>query len=282
MDMLMQSLWIFPIYSFLGWCLEVIFKAVQSGKFVNRGFLNGSVCPIYGIAAMLLIPILTPVKYHLLLLFFGSVIVASLLELIVGVLLKKCFHTSWWDYSHEPFNIGGYICLKFSLAWGVASVVLLRVIHPPIAEIVSLIPAPLLTALLLVFYGGFIVDVTATVVTVLKFNRDLREISHLAELIRRSSDRMTEGIGAPALRTAERIRESEFAEKAKEQSARIQDTRERLQAKLEDFERLNSLLEKQNAIRSRLLRAFPRMKNLRDGGALQEIKRRIQKRRGQK
>ena len=112
-------LWYFTIYSFLGWCSEVIFATVTTGKFVNRGFLNGPVCPIYGFGMVLVLAILTPVQQSGLALFFGGMILASALELAGGWALKKIFHTTWWDYSDQPFNLGGYICLKFSLAWGV-------------------------------------------------------------------------------------------------------------------------------------------------------------------
>ena len=111
----------FLIYSCLGWCLEVIYAAVTTGKLINRGFLNGPVCPIYGFGMVIVLFALTPLSHNLLLLYLGGVILPSALELVGGWALYKLYHTRWWDYSDYPFNIGGYICLEFSLLWGVGT-----------------------------------------------------------------------------------------------------------------------------------------------------------------
>ena len=136
-----ETFFLFTIYAFIGWCGEVVFAAVRSGKFVNRGFLNGPVCPIYGFGAVIVIRLLTPLQKHLPFLFIGSVFLTSVLEFITGFLLEKIFHTKWWDYSKEPLNLCGYVCFKFSFAWGVACILLMRVLHPFIAQAVSWIPA---------------------------------------------------------------------------------------------------------------------------------------------
>ena len=109
----------FLIYSCTGWCLEVIFAAATTGQLVNRGFLNGPVCPIYGFGMVIVLFTLTPLQDSVLLLYIGGVILPSALELVGGWALYKLYHTRWWDYSDFPFNIGGYICLQFSLLWGV-------------------------------------------------------------------------------------------------------------------------------------------------------------------
>ena len=131
-------LWYFTIYSFLGWCSEVIFATVTTGKFVNRGFLNGPVCPIYGFGMIIVLFTLSPLADNLLLLYIGGVILPSVLELAGGWALYKLYHTRWWDYSDFPFNIGGYICLEFSLLWGVGTVVVMKAVHPVIAGFVEI------------------------------------------------------------------------------------------------------------------------------------------------
>lgn len=278
-NLFIQILWIFPVYSFLGWCLEVVYNSVNTGEFVNRGFLNGAACPIYGLGASFMILSLTPAQDNLFVLYFGSVAIGSLLELIGGFLLKKLFRMSWWDYSNQPLNVGGYICLKFSLAWGVVGVILMRVIHPLILNVADLIPPVPLTIMLTVFYISFAVDVVVTVLAVLKLNRDLREIDRLSELIHKSSDKIAEGIGNTAIQTVDKIKELELTEKTREMAERVQsaveDGREKIQARLEDFEKLNALLNDSGAIRSRLFKAFPRMKNVRNSGALYEMRLRI-------
>ena len=106
-----QLLWYFFIYAFLGWCLEVVFCTVNSGQWVNRGFLNGPVCPIYGVGMCIVLLALEPLVNNTLLLFLGSMVLTSALELATGFVLKKAFRTSWWDYSDHA----RLACLCFSL-----------------------------------------------------------------------------------------------------------------------------------------------------------------------
>ncbi|MFQ9473221.1 MAG: putative ABC transporter permease [Oscillospiraceae bacterium] len=123
-------LWIFFIYAFLGWCTEVSYAALKTGRFVNRGFLNGPVCPVYGFGVVIVLWVLEPLRGNLLLLFLGSVALTSLLEWLTGFVLERLFHQRWWDYSQEPFNLGGYICLRFSIAWGLACLFVVKLLHP--------------------------------------------------------------------------------------------------------------------------------------------------------
>ena len=134
-----EYLWYFVVYAFLGWCSEVIFATLKSGKFVNRGFLNGPVCPIYGFGAVLVIFCLTPIKENVLILFIGSTILTTLLEGFTGFILEKMFHTNWWDYSNEPFNFKGYVCARFSVLWGFACILIVDVFHPLIINLVHLL-----------------------------------------------------------------------------------------------------------------------------------------------
>ena len=108
----------FFIYGFLGWCTEVAFAAWKERTFVNRGFLNGPICPIYGFGVCSVVYLLKPFESNFILLYISSVILVSALEWLTGFLLEKLFHHKWWDYSNEPFNIKGYICLRFSINLG--------------------------------------------------------------------------------------------------------------------------------------------------------------------
>lgn len=101
---LYQILAFFLIYSCLGWCLEVIYAAVSTGQLVNRGFLNGPVCPIYGFGMIIVLFTLSPLADNLLLLYLGGVILPSVLELVGGWALYKLYHTRWWDYSDFPLQ----------------------------------------------------------------------------------------------------------------------------------------------------------------------------------
>lgn len=105
----------FYIYSFLGWLWETCYVSVRKGKLINRGFINGPLCTIYGCGALAVYLILLPVSENLLLLFVGGIVVATALEYVTAVLMENIFHTSWWDYSDKKFNFQGRICLGVPL-----------------------------------------------------------------------------------------------------------------------------------------------------------------------
>jgi len=275
-DTFMQLMWIFPVYSVFGWLLEVVYASTKTGKFVNRGFLNGCICPIYGFGACMIILVLTPVKDNLLLLFFGALLFGSLLELVGGFVLQRLFNIRWWDYSREQFNIGGYVCLKFSLAWGVIGVGLLHIIHPPIAYVVGSLPPVVLAVILAVFYIYFVVDMVVTVVAVKKLSGDLEEITSIARRIRKSSDFIAEEVGSSAIQAARRIEASRLAERSEQIRRRVntaaEDARTKIRTGFEDFERLNTLLNNRGRIRSRLINSFPNMKASRGGITFGEMR----------
>ena len=197
---LYQILAYFLVYSCLGWCLEVVYAAATTGQIVNRGFLNGPVCPIYGFGMVIVLFVLTPFEHSTLALYIGGVILPSALELVGGWALYKLYRSRWWDYSDKPFNIGGYICLEFSLLWGVGTLVMMKAIHPTIAGLVELVP-PFIGFLLMCFlYAVYAADVVVTAVAASDLAREVADItllsSDLRELaaLRRLSQRMLERI----------------------------------------------------------------------------------------
>ena len=105
----------FIIYSFFGWVWETSYVSLKEGEYINRGFINGPFCTIYGAGAISVYLILKPVEQNLLLLFLGGIIVATVLEYFTAVLMESIFHTSWWNYSDKKFNFQGRICLGASL-----------------------------------------------------------------------------------------------------------------------------------------------------------------------
>ena len=169
-----QLLGLFLIYSFLGWCTEVSFVALTRGEVVNRGFLNGPVCPIYGVGMIGVLLTLTPVSGHVPLLFLGGMALCSLVELIGGWILERVFDTRWWDYSKEPFNLGGYICLRFSIAWGLAVTFVVKLVHPALLGLVNWLPHTLGIVLEGVLYVLFLTDLGVTLTAIIGIKRRLR------------------------------------------------------------------------------------------------------------
>ena len=185
---LYQTLAYFLIYSCLGWCLEVVYAAVTTGKLVNRGFLNGPVCPIYGFGMVIVLYALTPLVDNTLLLYLGGVILPSALELVGGWALYKLYRTRWWDYSDYPFNIGGYICLEFCLLWGVGT-------------LVGVI-------LMCILYAVYATDVVATAIAASTLADTLDTMEKLGDSIHAVSDAMTELLGTTAMTADQKMDES--------------------------------------------------------------------------
>ena len=185
---LYQTLAYFLIYSCLGWCLEVVYAAVTTGKLVNRGFLNGPVCPIYGFGMVIVLYALTPLVDNTLLLYLGGVILPSVLELVGGWALYKLYRTRWWDYSDYPFNIGGYICLEFCLLWGVGT-------------LVGVI-------LMCILYAVYATDVVATAIAASTLADTLDTMEKLGDSIHAVSDAMTELLGTTAMTADQKMDES--------------------------------------------------------------------------
>lgn len=231
----------FFIYAFLGWAVEVSYATLDTGKFINRGFLNGPVCPIYGAGCILIIWALKPIQDNLLYLFIGSVFLASLLEFITGALLEKIFHTKWWDYSNEPFNLKGYISLKFSIAWGIICVFVIKLIHPLIVAAVHILPNAIGNMLLLSFIIIILIDLSFTIRTILKMQLIFAETEEIVKRIRLVSDSVGGKISDEVLELQDKYKE--LTEKAISGKARLVKAFPNLKAKI-DFPDIKGILEK--------------------------------------
>ncbi len=237
-----EAAWIFIIYAFLGWCTEVAFQAVCHGKFINRGFLNGAVCPIYGFGILFVCTLLDPLRDNLLLLFLGSVLLTSSLEYITGFALEKVFKDKWWDYSHEFCNIHGYICLRFSLIWGLACVFVIDLIHPMVLGLIHRFPENLGHILLAVLYATLFTDLVITVRATLKMKRRLELLDSLSQKLREASD----GIGKPLASSAINLHNK--LEETKEDAEQLR-------------EKIKALAEEKSFTQNRILKSYPRFSN---------------------
>ncbi len=103
---------LFSIYSFLGWLMEVVNTLRVEKKFVNRGFLVGPFCPIYGFGVLLMTIMLKKYQNDIVATFIFSILICGILEYFTSFFLEKIFHARWWDYSNRKFNINGRICLE--------------------------------------------------------------------------------------------------------------------------------------------------------------------------
>ena len=138
--------------------MEVVLKSKDEHKFVNRGFLIGPICPIYGFGVLLIILLVGNSKSDLLAVFLKSILVCSVLEYFTSYFMEKLFHARWWDYSKNKYNINGRICLETMLPFGILSTIVIYVVHPLVIKFVSLFSNTLLIILTILFGILFIVD----------------------------------------------------------------------------------------------------------------------------
>lgn len=187
-------LWLFIIYAFIGWCVEVIYATVYTGKFVNRGFLNGPYCPVYGIGMIIVIILLAPFKINLPVFFIGSVILTTLLELITGYVLERIFNQKWWDYSNKPFNLKGYVCLGQSLVWGVGSIFVIYVLQPFVGNFISMMSGNIGVVALVFVLVVFMSDMVITITALFKVKKYSRVLDEVGERVKSLSDSVGKNI----------------------------------------------------------------------------------------
>ena len=123
---------LFFFYCFCGWVWESCYVSARQRQWVNRGFLHGPLLPIYGSGAIIILFVTLPVADNLWLVYVLGMLAATLLEYVVGAVMEQLFKVRYWDYTKQPCNLHGYICLTSSIAWGFFSILLVRFIHPPI------------------------------------------------------------------------------------------------------------------------------------------------------
>ncbi|MBE6051279.1 MAG: hypothetical protein E7214_11705 [Clostridium sp.] len=164
-------LFYYIIYSCFGWCAEVLYAYKNQRKFVNRGFLHGPICPIYGSCVLFITMILENFKSNIFILLIIATILTSVVEYFTGLILEKLFKKKYWDYTEDPFNLHGRICLHFSLMWGGVSVLILKVVHPLIVNLVNLIPYTLKPILFISLVLILLIDLYSTLNNLINFEQ---------------------------------------------------------------------------------------------------------------
>lgn len=253
--------WFF-IYSFFGWLWETCYVSVKKGRFVNRGFINGPLCTIYGCGAVAAYLILQSVSGNLFYLYIGGVVVATLLEYVTSVLMESIFHTSWWDYSGNKFNFQGRICLGASLGWGFFTVLLFRVLHPVVEKIVSFYPVAVGKAGVIVVGAAYLVDFGFSAAAAFKLRERIPAIEQAVEQARdeflvRMHERLRT-VGIANSETLENVRERmENIEVLRELEERRETLRKELAGELET--RKSALAAKYGHNVQRFVDAYPNL-----------------------
>ncbi len=274
MDIYYLALYFF-VYGFLGWCTEVAFAACKEHRFVNRGFLNGPICPIYGVGVTAVVALLDPFRENIVLLYILSTVLVTVLEGLTGWAMDKIFHNKWWDYSDMPCNIGGYVCLLFSLIWGVACVVVMKFIHPLIHDILTFIPYRLGLILLVISVAALFIDLYVTASTIFRFNRRLAGMEKIAAEMHDISDKIGQEIYentiyAMELQETSKQKMEETAEDMKEKTQEIsEEIRTQIAQLRTHYKRLDT---RPDLVSRRLLNAFPHMESRNAKEQLNKVK----------
>ena len=149
---------LFLTYAFLGWCMEVTCKLIQFKRFINRGFLVGPYCPIYGWGALAITLLLQRYTNDIIVLFVMAVIVCSFIEYFTSYFMEKKYHARWWDYSNKKFNINGRICLDTMIPFGILGVFIMYVSNPFFIDIYNSIPDIWLHIIAGILFTLYIID----------------------------------------------------------------------------------------------------------------------------
>ena len=172
---------LFLIYSFLGWAIEVIVTFYKDKKFVNRGFLLGPYCPIYGFSSIVMILYLNRYCDSFITVFLLAVVVCSIIEYLVSYLMEKLFNARWWDYSNRKFNINGRVCLENSIWFGLLGTLLIYVVNPFLYNLISKMSDKVLLIVGIFLLIIFVIDL------IISLNVTFKIKSNITKLIKKDS-----------------------------------------------------------------------------------------------
>ncbi len=248
MDMpytMVQWICFFFIYGFLGWCYESAYVSIKHKRWVNRGFVRGPLLPLYGSGAILLLFVTIPFRESLLLMFVAGAIGATILEYVTGVVMEALFKVRYWDYSKRKFNFQGHICLAATTLWGVFAILLVKVVHRPIENLVMGLPETLVEVFVMVVTVVFAADYALS----FKAAMDIRDVLIKLEEVQREMERMQKRLDVilafaedsreqAVMNTYERL--DELTDALEERFAKIKELRDKLDAKIdEEFRELS-------------------------------------------
>lgn len=295
---ILQWLFLFYFYCFFGWCFESSYVSLKKRKWVNRGFMKGPFLPLYGSGAMMMLVVSGPFLEHWWAVYIAGCIGATVLEYVTGVVMEALFKVRYWDYSNQPFNFQGHICLGSSLAWGGLTLFMNYVIHKPVESLMFMIPADLLTVLtiLLTVYivGDFTLsfkaalDLRDVLVRMEKAKEELLRMQKRLDVIiavaneewntKKESFNITEALHVDELKAGIEKRLETIKESlAKKNAEYPQDIREEILDLHTEYKLHEKIQERQRSLKalSRRIRNNPTMSSVRYKEVLEELKRKL-------
>lgn len=268
--------------------METCLVSFNSKEFVNRGFMNGPFCPIYGTGASAIYLFLTPLQNHPAAVFFGGMLLATVIEYVTSFVMEKLFHARWWDYSEKKYNLQGRVCLSISLCWGGLSLIMLHVFQPVVLRLVDQISynAGRWLGMGIILY--FVIDVFITIKHVLKLNQTLGMLTRIRDdIVERMESSLLYSTAEEARLRLEQLSSSEVLEEFSEKMAvklesgienmnQVKERMEHLKSELKtliDEKRVNLTIR--SSVEKRLLKAFPNYKPTDYQKAWEELKKHL-------
>lgn len=279
-----QWLLFFFIYCFIGWIIESTYVSVRSLHFVNRGFLRLPLLPLYGSGAIIMLWLSLPVKGNFLLVFLFGMAGASALEYVTGYAMERLFKMKYWDYSNNPLNLNGYVCLGTSIAWGFLTLLLTEIVHRPLEWVVLRLSGTVCITLVAIIGFLFVADAIHSIKEALDLGRilesmtkvkaELEEVQVQMSLLKTETTQKMSDIKAETIQRAVNLKDETMVKisslKAETTSALKESTlMERLQSLTETREKLTGGL---TAYRKSILHRNPTASSRLFGEALREIK----------
>lgn len=187
---------IYLVYSFLGWIGETVVATAKGRRFTNRGVASGPFCFVYGTAGVLITIGLNDQRASLAALFFGSMIYATVVEWLTAKLLERIHHRRWWDYSDKKFNLDGYVCLQYSLLWGLLGMAAVRWGNDLLFRLCAHLPPLLFHAVVWVGMALAVLDQISAMVVVSRYANRHPRLEQLNRELGRGSERLRQKITA--------------------------------------------------------------------------------------
>ena len=261
-----QWLFIFYFYCLFGWCFESVYVSIREKRLVNRGFMRGPFLPLYGSGAVMMLLVSSPFQgmdfpWNVIWTYLAGCVGATALEYVTGVVMEALFKVRYWDYSKEPFNFQGYICLGSTLAWGLLTVIMTFWAHRPVERMMLMIPGTALSAVTFVLTACIGADFALS----FKAALDLRDILVRLERIREEAAHVQKRLDVIIALTNEDLekRKEELSE-LREKYRMYRADRERLQGTRDFFQR-------------GILRSHPSMMSRKFGESLRELQERLER-----
>ncbi|MBO5349258.1 MAG: hypothetical protein J6A89_05525 [Clostridia bacterium] len=165
------------IYSITGWLIEVILGIIQNKKFVNRGFMIGPYCPIYGIGGVLITIFLQKYANDPFILFGMAILICGVLEYATSYIMEKVFKARWWDYSKKKFNINGRVCLETIIPFGLLGCFIIYISNPFIKNSLAKVPENILQILFIILFTVYVIDFIISFFVISRLRRTVKEVN---------------------------------------------------------------------------------------------------------